>query len=185
MKRNLAYLVVFLVVMIGISHYSAMRTDGFYPYKIPHSAPFRPDWEITPSSIPLQPIFSQSFRYLGKGHQCFVFESQDGHYILKLPIHSRFLPPLWLRNVPFFSENYRSMKMVKGHHKLNKDSRSYTLAYERLKEETALLYVHLNRTNHLQQTVVVIDKIGVPHSLDLDQVEFLVQKKAEPFLPTP
>ncbi len=171
-------------MIVSISYYASIKTDGFVPYKIPSQAPFREEWK-TPTMDPhlVQRIFGQSFHYLGKGHQCFAFESEDGQYVLKLPIHARFLPPFWLRYLPVYGEYYRSKKILKDYYKLAKDARSYLLAYKRFPFETALVHVHLNRTDDLYHQAVVIDKMNIPHSLDLDQTEFILQRKAEPLLP--
>lgn len=42
-----------------------------------------------------------------------------------------------------------------------------------------MVYVHLNKTNHLQKNLIIQDKIGLTHRLDLDQMEFCVQRRAE------
>ncbi len=47
-----------------------------------------------------------------------------------------------------------------------------------MREETGLLYLHLNKTSDLKRKLVIRDKLNIAHELDLDQMEFLVQRKA-------
>jgi len=60
---------------------------------------------------------------------------------------------------------------------------SYKIAYEEMKEETGLVYLQLNKTDTLQQPLVIIDNLGISHRLDLSKMEFLVQKRASLFYP--
>ena len=59
---------------------------------------------------------------------------------------------------------------------LKHDFDSYKIAYENLKDETGLIYLHLNKTDFLKQKMIIIDKIGIYHEIDLDSMEFLIQK---------
>lgn len=126
-------------------------------------------------------ILNQPFSYLNKGVQTFVFASQDGKYVIKFLRHDHLRPALWAHFLP---QQWRESKAAKKRAKLNKDFISYKIAYEELREETGLVFVHLNKTDYLKQKLSLIDKIGVGHCLDLDQFEFLVQKRAELLYPT-
>ncbi len=148
--------------------------------EIPASVPFHPEWEISPE-LSLNAIFSQPFTYLGEGHQCIAFESPDG-YVLKFPLLRAHASPWWHR-LPFFAEKYRNLHAHRIHKKLKNDSVRYLLAFEQLKEETGLVYVHLNRTSSLNLKVLLTDKNGLQHSIDLDHVEFFIQKKAQLLYP--
>ena len=66
-----------------------------------------------------------------------------------------------------------------------KDFTSYKMAYQEMQEESGLLYIHLNKTDKLlNQKTLIVDKIGIAHTLDLDKMEFMVQKKATLFYQT-
>lgn len=185
MFRSLIYWLLFIGGMSILNIFCYQQTDGFFPYRIPKSLPYHPEWEITsPDRSVLDPIFSQPFVYLGKGHQCFVLQSQDGNYVLKLPFHSQMLPPLWLRPIPLISDIYHTNKLLKRQRKLQTDKQSYLLAYNQLQKETGLIYIHLNRTQSLGYQIIAFDKIGVQHVIPLDQVEFILQKKAKQLYPT-
>jgi len=62
--------------------------------------------------------------------------------------------------------------------KLDYDFGSYKLAYDNLREETGLVFLHLNKTSYLSQTLDLVDKIGIHHQIPLDSTTFLIQKRA-------
>jgi hypothetical protein len=55
---------------------------------------------------------------------------------------------------------------------------SWKVAFEKLPEESGLIYVHLNKSQDLNKTIVIVDKMGFEHLVNMDQMEFLLQKKA-------
>jgi hypothetical protein len=91
------------------------------------------------------------------------------------------LPPLWISQLHFPPrlQLFKLKKLLSKQEELDKDFRSYVLAHEQLRQETGLLYLHLNKTDHLHKTLIVHDKLNIAHALDLDQMEFLVQKRAD------
>ncbi len=187
MRRWILGSALFVGVMSALNVFCERETDGFFPYQIPDSLPSHPEWDSKPLSVEDQAelfeIFSQPFTYLGKGHQCFVFQSKDERTILKFPFHSQLIPPLWMRPIPLLSDIFRTRVLHKRQNKLHKDAMSYRLAFDRLKNDTGLLFLHLNRTERTLPMVTVYDKIGVQHQLLLDHMEFIVQKKAEQLYP--
>ncbi|HEY5259831.1 MAG TPA: hypothetical protein VIJ46_04215, partial [Rhabdochlamydiaceae bacterium] len=56
---------------------------------------------------------------------------------------------------------------------------SLKIAYEELRTETGLIYMHLNKTDIFHKKVKVWDRIGVARTLDLDTTQFLLQHKAQ------
>ncbi|MGH2611499.1 MAG: hypothetical protein ACRDFB_00445, partial [Rhabdochlamydiaceae bacterium] len=53
------------------------------------------------------------------------------------------------------------------------------LGFNELPRETALLYIHLNKTDHFKKTVTLIDRLNLEHKIDLDTTNFILQKRAE------
>ncbi len=74
---------------------------------------------------------------------------------------------------------YREQKIEKKWKKLDRFARSWKLAFESLKKETGLIFVHLNKTDHLHKQLTLYDKIGQKHMINLDQMEFCVQHRAQ------
>ncbi len=172
------------VCALGIAFYFTQQfclkqTDEFTIAKICSNLPFEEKWETRPLSQQQQTevlhILDQKFHYLASGGQCYAFLSSDGQSVLKFFKHDRRLPAKW------YPESVK--KRQKKQRKLERDFNSYKLAFEELQDETGLLYVHLNKTRHLKQTVTLVDKLGIEHKLDLDTKEFVLQKKAELIYP--
>lgn len=88
----------------------------------------------------------------------------------------------WLNYIPIpkILDNYRFQKIDKRNLKLWDAFASCKLAYDQLKQETGLVYLHLNKTRDLKIKVLLIDQNDKKHRLDLDGVEFVVQKRAIP-----
>ncbi len=133
------------------------------------------EWDISPLSPNEQQllfhIFSQPFHFLAAGAQAYAFESEDGRYVIKFFRMNRLTP----RPIHFFHP--RKWKRRKSNLQLTFNA--YKLVYENLREETGLHFIHLNRTTHLKTVLYVTDQKKKEHSIDLDQVPFIVQDKAE------
>ncbi len=147
---------LFCLSFFAVERFCHLQTDGFALGKIYAKPQQVMAWTNPPADSHVQRALSQPFHYLGSGGTCYVFASADEKYVLK-----------------FF----------KHHHlKKEKKQRVYTSckeAFEKLKKETALVYVHLERTPADLPTVTLIDKLGIAHKVPLDGVDFLLQKKAE------
>jgi hypothetical protein len=101
-------------------------------------------------------ILNQSFHFLGAGKQFYAFESHDGTVVLKF---------------------------LKGRRKSAPNVRqSAALAYALLKDEASLVY---QSHHHFSKPALLYDKLGIEHTIDLNQCEFFIQRKASPFHVTP
>ncbi len=185
------YLILPLVVLFYFtSRFCEEKTDGFSVGLIHSGLIFNPAWETEPPSPEtkgeLDRVFSQKFHYLAFGGQSFAFLSEDGNYVIKFFKFRLFRQPhhfLLTHPLPSIAELSRLRKLDRALFKLHRDFTSYKIAYEELQEEAGLLYLHLNKGNDLKRTVRIIDKIGIEHEIDLDNIEFAIQRKAEPIFP--
>ncbi len=140
-----------------------------------------PEWEI-PSSLIDDPklidqILNQKFTYFNKGSQAYVYLSEDKKYVLKFLKQNKLHPNTWLARIPFsFNPHYQRSLFLKK--KLASTFQAIKTAFTDFKEETGLLYVHLNRSNNLKKTITIFDRKGKLHLVDLDKTSFLIQKKA-------
>ncbi len=191
-KKYLNFLILPLLIILFhfTSRFCQQKTDGFSVALIHSGLTFNPAWETVPpppeAKAELDRVFSQKFHYLGFGGQCFAFVSEDGNYVIKFFKFRLFRKPhhfLLTRPFPSVAELSRLRKLDRALFKLHRDFMSYKIAYEDLREETGLLYLHLNKGSELKRTVRIIDKIGIQHKIDLDNIEFAVQRKAEPIFP--
>ncbi len=178
-----------IALAVSIGHFCHRQTDGFTRSRITSALPFHAEWETPPLKAEeqraLSGILNQPFLYLGKGAQCYAFVSQDQQYVLKFFRHHRLQPPFWVPSFPLpsFLEIKRQAIYKKGQDKQARYFKSCKLAYERLREETGLVYLHLNKTDHLHQSVAIVDKLHIEHVLNLDEMEFMLQKKAQLIYP--
>ncbi len=170
-------LCLFVALFSITNWFCRKQTDGFALTKVTSSLSFHADWETAPPpSLEHEKILSQPFHYLGKGVQTFVFASEDGKYVLKLFRHDRMHAPFWMRLLPLTRLKARA-DTLDAH--LFRDFNSYKIAYTELKEETGLVFLHLNKTPFFSKPVQIIDKLGISHFLDLNHMEFLIQKRAD------
>lgn len=177
-------------VLYGVARLYYEVTGGFHMANISSDFPYDPRWDTHSLSSEekhtVDHALDQEYRYLGKGCQSYVFMSEDGKYVLKFFKYQRFRPQAyinWLSVIPKV-EKIRQEKIEKKQKKLEVFFKSWKIAFDELPEETGLVYVHLNKTNQLGKILTIRDKIGLKHHVDLDQMEFLVQKSATMLCPT-
>lgn len=177
MKR-LAKLVLLVCALYGAALFCPRQTDGFALAQLENQRQDDPRWKGREEAIPhLEEMCKNRFLYLKAGGQSYAFVSEDGRYVLKLfKPHVRPLHAL-LSHLPFFQRRWKE-KIKKCLAKQARDYNSYKIAFEELKEECGLIAIHLHTTHHLQQEVRIVDKLNIEHRIDLDQIHFILQKKA-------
>ena len=151
------------------------KTLGFSVAKISSNFSYDPAWAtLEPQGAELdhlKEIFHQKFTYLAAGSQSYAFASEDGKYVIKFFRMKHLIPKITDYLHPDKVEHRRqNLLSIFSAHKL---------AYEELRQETGLIYLHLNKSRHLQTTLHVVDRLGRPHQINLDKTEFVVQEKAE------
>ncbi len=141
---------------------------------------YHSEWETDPPTSPLKPILSQPFYYLGKGSQCYAFVSADDRYILKFFRQNRYRIP-FTENPPYpsFLKEIHLKRYVGKIEKKKRLFESCLLADTYLKEETGLIYLHLNPSSHLKQKITLQDKLQRTYCIDLDHYQFLIQEKGD------
>lgn len=103
---------------------------------------------------------SQPFFFLGKGKQCFAFESMDGRYVLK-----------------FFKRPSKTRKIKR----VSKILASFQLGAQEIPTETAtILFYTGQETPFFLPTIRALTKRGDLLSINLHDYPFLLQKKALP-----
>ncbi|MBX7065654.1 MAG: hypothetical protein K1X28_00345 [Parachlamydiales bacterium] len=163
MKRFL--LIVFTVLSLSWTAY--VRTDGFSTNIIegPLNGNAGPLTEETKS------ILAQPFHYLGKGRQCFVFESGDGHYVIKF-FNQRYL------RMPWYSWLTGSKEKAKREKRRFFYEHSYEIAFREFGEE--ILVLHMGQAQEMP-TLEIRDKASRKHHIDLNRIPFVLQRKGIPF----
>lgn len=190
--KYLKIILIFILsvaLIYGVGRLFFALTDGFLEKNIISNKPYDPQHDTFPLSDnekkTIQDILSQKFTYLGKGCQSYVFQSEDGKYVIKFLKYQRFKPQPFLFHLTFLPgmETYLNKKIATKQVKLNRLFQSWKLASDYLKKETGVIYVHLNKTDFLQQKIHVKDKLGFSHTFDADQIEFLIQKNVKMICP--
>ncbi|NGX41075.1 MAG: hypothetical protein KR126chlam4_00910 [Candidatus Anoxychlamydiales bacterium] len=128
-------------------------------------------------------ILSQDFHYLTRGRECFIFESKDKKYVLKFFDSSRYYTKYFFpkTSLPKFLDDYRKKHYNRRSKKLAFNLSSAKLAFDNLKEDSALIFVNLNITDVFKDKVKVKNKYGKIFDLDLNNIFFILQKKCDIF----
>lgn len=125
-------------------------------------------------------ILFQDFNYLGSGEECIAFLSADGKYVLKFFRTKNLTPKNWLNLIPLPGlEQYRFKKIDKRILRHQELFTSYKLAFEDLKEETGLIFIHLNKTKDIRMKIRLYDRMRRCYRINLDDYEFILQKKGQ------
>lgn len=182
--KKITWFFLICAVCYGAGRLYYHLTDGFQLTNIVSNLTYDERWETDKLSdeemANVKEILSQRFTYLGKGCQSYVFASADGKYVMKFFKHCRFRPKKYLDYLLFIPPVQRihadkvKEKMKKVEWVLN----SWRITFNHLRKETGLVYVHANKTNDLNKTLTLVDKIGLEHDINADEVEFLIQKRA-------
>lgn len=128
----------------------------------------------------IRQILQQKFTYLGRGHQTFVFGSEDGQYVLKFFRFRRLKASElthYLVQLPVFG-TYFEHQEKKRVSRLDKLLVGYKTGFEFNKDNCGLIYVHFGTNPFIHQTVEVMDRYRIPHFIKLDNIFFVIQKRA-------
>ncbi len=191
-KYIISIICFILVVLIsyGLGRLYFYTTAGFTLGNIHSDLKHHIQWDTREpteeETLKFQESIGQPYYYLGKGCQSYVFLSQDGKYVVKFFKFQRVRPQNWINFFTFIPsvKEYQNDKIKEKEKKLNNLFLSCKVAFDDLKNETGIVYVHLNKTDHLHHLLTVYDKLGLKHQLDLDRLEFVVQQRANMFADT-
>lgn len=192
-KRWLRWTLAILLVGGGVYEGDRLynqANDGFRMAHIRYEHPNDPRWDVRSLTdderFDIRAILQQPFSYLGKGGQAYAFVSQDGQYVLKFFKYRHVRTRPWIDAMAFIPavDVYRQKRIARKQKQLESAYGSWKLAFDELQEETGLVYVHLNRTDGWLPTVQLIDKLGFSHQVDLDEVEFLMQRRVDMLEPS-
>lgn len=187
MYKKAIYCLLAIVAWHSIARFCKAQTDGFSVAKVQSDRPYADKWRVAEPPLEEQQkivkILSQPFHYLGGGGQCFAFASEDGQYVIKFFKHRFYKLDEILLQLPLPHHRLDQMRKKRIHRiasKIERDCSSYKLAYEEIPEETGLIYLHLHPKEGFNQSVTIVDKLGITHLLSLNSMAFILQKRAEP-----
>lgn len=174
-----------IAALVGVERLSHALTDGFSYPNITSVLPYDPKWDITfaPEDLSeLKAALDQPFSYLESGSQSYVFVSEDNNYVLKFFKHKKWrMNPLYEKlPLPKTLAEKRDRWKRKKKETVASTFESCKIAYTIFKNETGVVFVHLNKKHPFNHIIILKDQIGLKHHIQLGDVEFVVQKKAIP-----
>lgn len=183
------HLLYILLLVIGcrLSYY--WLSDGFSVSKISNTFPVVSEWQLP---IPtedekrqLNVICEQKFRYLGKGSQVYAFESEDEKYVLKLFKCYHLQPVGWIGQIPLPGkiDAARKAALDKRQKKIADTLRSYKIASQSLRDECGLISMQILPTAEVNQEIILVDKLGREHAINLSKYGYIMQRKASLIYP--
>lgn len=179
-------LLCFCLLFRMTERFCHQKTDGFMVSHILSNLPYDARRDVQPLAADelkeIESILSQPFTFLGSGGQAYAFLSQDGKTVLKLFKHHHLYSFSYLKAAPLPSF-VTSFINKREEHRAD-FFQSCKIAYDELRQETGLLYLQLNKTDHWKRNITLIDKLGISHQVDLDNLEFALQKRASLALPS-
>ncbi len=185
LKKNFIWLALFFSLVslfLGIDRFVHHESSRFTLSKILSSQGSSPEWEIAKLSLEeqkkLEQILNQKFTYYNKGSQSYVFISEDKKFILKFLKQEKLRPKSWLAYIPLSFNPYHREYLFKKE-KCRATFSACKTAFEELKKESGLIYVHLNHARDLNKKITILDKNGGQHIVDIDKTCFYVQKRAQ------
>jgi hypothetical protein len=172
MKQTLAIILLLILAVVWVGAPKSKKKIPFSSEAISSCSLFNEKWECRPltsqEELETSKAMAQSYRYLGSGGQCYAFVSEDDKYVIKFFKQKAFVPSFWWRQ-------------KKSQEKQHAVFTAFKMSFDHLPKETGMLYVHLNKTSHLGKEISFSDHKGDVHPLYLDDLAFVLQKKAEGF----
>lgn len=168
MKNKKFWIISLLVVFLStIAHFRADFSENAISFPLQEKGELK-------SSDDLKEILSQKFTYLSEGRQSYVFQSHDEKYVLKF-FKRKYMEIPWYAKLFWLPKEMAEKKALRRKF----FETSYSLAEKFLKEETALLCVHLQKSEGLPK-LFLKDKASRDFSINLNSVPFILQKKGMP-----
>lgn len=183
MKKWIALPPLILFALFA-AHFSFHFGQRFHPQDFEHGFEKSYKTEISGQDPTLLPkIFAQPFHFLGQGKQMTAFVSADDRYVIKFFNPMRPLKKNWIFE-PKYILHYCSLKWISREwlgkkRRLHELFERHKIAFESLKVETGLVYLHFSDTDNLNQWIELTDRSGKKHLVALHNTPFVLQEKAE------
>jgi hypothetical protein len=188
LMKKIGIITLILLALYGLGRVYYRVTDGFMIQNIEYTKAADPRYSVVvpPEHLAsVKEILSTPFYYLGKGCQSYVFEDKSKTYVIKFLKYQRYRPTNFLYNFDFIPwvSSYCEARTARKLEKVHNVYQSWKTALVMAPEETGVLFIHLNKEHIFDRTLTVYDKMGLEHQIDLNSVEFLLQKKAQMIQP--
>lgn len=188
--QSLALLIAIALIAVVAKESYFWLTDGFSLTNISHEGRDEPQWQLRPlteqEKTEADKALSQKFYYLDKGHQAYVFASEDGQYVLKFLKFQKYRHH-WLVDLLPWPASWQQELFAKKEYKKKKQQalfNAWKIAFDELPAQTGVFLVQLNRGSMSQDIVTVYNKSDWPYEIDLGQHVFMLQRKVDMLGPT-
>lgn len=182
----------FTIFVVGVAAWGGKLayfgvTDGFSLANISSTHQDDERWEIPVLNITesdeVEKALNQDYHYLGKGHQAYVFESADSHYVIKFLKFQKYRHHPIVQALPLPEFLKGTLKKQALHKEDKRDAlfASWKIAFTKLKDETQVFFIHINRGQPFEKTLTLYNKVGMKYRLNLGDYVFMLQRKAEMF----
>lgn len=178
-KISLIGIGIGILTLCGALFLYERATDGFNFRQIASSLSSDFFLETKGDKKKIFSLFDKPFYYLGKGCQTYVFESEDRKYVIKFFKQKHLRSLNWLRKLPL-SSSWVEEKILKRERRIRDIFSSCQIAYEKLGNESGVIFVHLNKEPCWGRHIVLKNKLGFPVIIYLDDFQFIIQKKGIP-----
>ncbi len=178
MKKTILSALLLFISLSGVwgFRHKAEPKREFTVEEISSEISYHSEWETpTLTSEGMQEVkqaLGQAYRYLGSGGQCVNFVSADDKYVIKFFKQKKFAVPdgvFW----------FKQKKQKRRDERRDKVFSAFQLCFQLVPEETGLLYLHLNPTDHLKTILTLSDDQGKSYVINLDELQFVLQRKVE------
>jgi len=181
-----ALFLFFFSLFVGIDRFVHRKSLKFSLSKIAAAHEPSDSWDIPPlhpeEMQELDQLFNRSFTFFGKSNHAYLFLSEDHKYVLKFLKRQTLYPKSWLSYIPLsFNRYYQEHRQKQEEQK--KIFNAYKTAFMEFKDETGLIYMHINPTHTLNKKISIFDKNGKVYVVELDKASFYVQKRAQLIYP--
>lgn len=171
---SLFLLVVFCLVASRAWYWA---TDGF---RLSRIEGFERTGKERAFSKEAELALSQRYFYLGRGRQCFAFQSEDGQYVIKFPRLDRYRNRLLFRVCPFDVFKAPINQRLESHaSRKEKLFASFEISCDELQEDTAIVAMFNSPKNG--KKLEIIDRLGRVFWLPLEKTGFILQRKLRLF----
>ena len=166
--RKFFFLFLLSVFCVGVGRLWYWTTDGFRLSRIEGFDEPLPNKDLSEEA---KTALSQSYSYLGRGRQCFAFQSEDGKYVIKFIRTDRYRD----RFFPYFNQRRKESRVTRKERLLS----SLEISFEELREDTAI--IAMSGVSERDHEVKIIDRLGRPFLLPLEKAQFILQRKVRLF----
>ena len=175
--KQLASIFFLILISLFVGKGSYYLKDGFTMRRI-HSLSYHVEHVFHDE---VYEALAQPFFYLGRGRQCFAFESRDGRHVLKLPRTDIYKTPFWMRVLPLNALR----KHLEQKHQVSATFivESIRLAQEELGFQTGIIASHLGQSAPSPIRLHLVDALSCHYHPLLYKTPFILQKKQPLLIP--